>query len=219
VTRGSASECISIAEETGPIVPIGAWVLREACAQLRAWQQEFDGAAELIVNVNLSPRQLLRPELVHDVATTLRETGLAARCLKLEVTEGVLIDNTNQVIGILTDLRALGVQLGLDDFGTGYSALSYLRHFPFQTIKIDRSFISGIGDVANAEIVRAILSMAKGLSMDVTAEGVETAEQLATLEALECELGQGFFFYRPLAGAQAHTVLLASKAARASIAE
>ena len=157
------TEFISIAEDTGLIVPIGGWVLREACAQMRAWQQEFAGCGGLVINVNASPRQLLRKEFVNEVADILAETGLAPECLKLEITESVMIENTEMVIRILTELRALGVQLGLDDFGMGYSALSYLRRFPFQTLKIDRTFISGIHESGNNQIVRAIVSHGRGV--------------------------------------------------------
>jgi EAL domain-containing protein (putative c-di-GMP-specific phosphodiesterase class I) len=189
---------IPIAEETGLIVPIGLWVLREACRQMRAWDSEFPGGAGLIINVNLSARQCLHPTLVSDVARVLSETGLEPQRLKLEITESLVLEGSDQVIGILRALRELGVQLGLDDFGMGYSALSYLQQLPVQTIKIDRSFVSGIQDASNLEIVRAILSLAAGLSMNVTAEGVETADQAARLKDLSCEFAQGYFFDRPL---------------------
>ena len=189
---------IPIAEETGLIVPIGLWVLREACRQMRAWDAECPECANLVINVNLSARQCLHPTLVADVARVLAETGLAPQRLKLEITESLVLEGSDEVIGILKALRALGVQLGLDDFGMGYSALSYLQQLPVQTLKIDRSFISGIENASNAEIVRAILSLASGLSMNVTAEGVETADQAARLKELSCEFAQGYFFDRPL---------------------
>lgn len=189
---------IAIAEETGLIIPIGLWVLREACRQMRAWDSEFQDCANLIVNVNLSARQCLDSNLVEDVARVLAETGLEAHRLKLEITESVVLEGSDEVIEILTALRRLGVQLGLDDFGMGYSALSYLQRLPVQTLKIDRAFVNGIKDTGNLEIVRAILSLASGLSINVTAEGVETAEQAAQLKDLSCEFGQGFYFNRPL---------------------
>jgi diguanylate cyclase (GGDEF)-like protein len=198
---------IPIAEETGLIVPLGLWVLREACRQMRAWDAEFPECADLVVNVNLSARQCLHPTLVADVAATLAETGFDPRRLKLEITETMVLERSNEVIGILKALRALGVQLGLDDFGMGYSALSYLQQLPVQTLKIDRSFVSGIANAGNAEIVRAILSLASGLSMDVTAEGVETAEQAARLQDLSCEFAQGYYFNRPLTPDGARQVL------------
>jgi diguanylate cyclase (GGDEF)-like protein len=198
---------IPIAEETGLIVPIGLWVLREACRQMRAWDAEFPGCADLLLNVNLSARQCLHPELIRDVQRVLTETGLEPGRLKLEITESLVLEDSDELIGILQALRDLGVQLGLDDFGMGYSALSYLQRLPVQTIKIDRSFVKGIQNAGNVEIVRAILSLASGLSMNVTAEGVETADQAALLKELDCEFGQGFFFDRPLCHDRAREVV------------
>jgi diguanylate cyclase (GGDEF)-like protein len=208
-TRGMVlpSEFVSAAEETGMIVPIGNWVLHEACRQMCAWREEFPECDELMINVNLSARQCLQPDLVREVSRVLAETGLPPARLKLEVTESVVLENSQGVAAILNDLRALGVQLGLDDFGMGYSALSYLQRFPFQTLKIDRSFVSSMQEGGNAEIIRAIVSLASGLEMDVTAEGVETAEQVVRLKDLACEFGQGFFFHKPLAREDAHAVL------------
>ena len=202
---------IPIAEETGLIIPIGLWVLREACRQMRAWDSEFPECARLIVNVNLSARQCLHPTLVSDVSRVLAETGLEPERLKLEITESLVLEGSDEVIGILTALRGLGVQLGLDDFGMGYSALSYLQRLPVQTLKIDRAFVSGLQNVGSLEIVRAILSLAAGLSMNVTAEGVETADQLAQLKDMSCEFGQGFFFNRPLTHDRAREVLVEHK--------
>lgn len=207
------ADFIPIAEETGLIVPIGSWVLREACRQMCAWDREFPECADLIVNVNLSARQCLHPTLVDDVAAVLAETGLEPRRLKLEITESLVLEGSDEVIGILTALRGLGVQLGLDDFGMGYSALSYLQRLPVQTLKIDRAFVSGIQTAGNLEIVRAILSLASGLSMNVTAEGIETADQAAQLKDLACEYGQGFFFDRPLTHDAARDVLRRHKRA------
>jgi diguanylate cyclase (GGDEF)-like protein len=201
------SEFIPVAEETGLIVPIGMWVLREACRQMRAWDSEFPECANLIVNVNLSARQCLHPTLVRDVAQVLAETGLEARRLKLEITESLVLDSSDEVIEILKALRELGVQLGLDDFGMGYSALSYLQQLPVQTLKIDRSFVDGIDNPNNLQIVRAIVSLAAGLSMDVTAEGIETVEQAARLKDLSCGFGQGYLFDRPLTHEAARDVL------------
>jgi diguanylate cyclase (GGDEF)-like protein len=198
---------ISIAEETGLIVPIGLWVLREACRQMRTWDSEFPDCADLAINVNLSTRQCLHHDLVTDVARVLAETGLQPERLKLEITESLALQCSDDVIGILHALRDLGVQLGLDDFGMGYSALSYLQRLPVQTLKIDRAFVSGIQSAGNIEIIRAILSLASGLSMNVTAEGVETADQAAMLKDLACEFGQGFFFDRPLTHDRAEELL------------
>jgi diguanylate cyclase (GGDEF)-like protein len=198
---------IPIAEETGLILPLGVWVLREACRQMRAWDREFPECADLAINVNLSARQCLDPALVTHVAEVLAETGLEPRRLKLEITESLILERSAEVIGVLKALRELGVQLGLDDFGMGYSALSYLQQLPVQTLKIDRSFVSGIAENNNVEIVRAILSLASGLAMNVTAEGVETADQVARLKDLSCEFGQGYFFDRPLTADRARDVL------------
>ncbi len=205
------SEFIPVAEETGLIVEIGLWVLREACRQMRAWHEAYPEYASLIINVNLSGRQCLQPTLVRDVAAILEETGLEPARLKLEITEGIVLDNSETVVTVLNNLRALEVQLGLDDFGMGYSALSYLRQYPFQTLKIDRSFVSSMEQNGNAEIVRAIVSMATGLEMDVTAEGVETEEQVTRLKTLQCEFGQGYYFYRPLASDQIEDILRVRK--------
>ena len=147
------------------------------------------------------------PELLRDVARVLAESGLPPERLKLEITESLVLEGTDAVVEILTALRGLGVQLGLDDFGIGYSALSYLQRLPVQTLKIDRLFVSGIEKSANLEIVRAILALASGLAMNVTAEGVETADQLACLKDLACEFGQGFYFDKPLTQERAREVL------------
>jgi diguanylate cyclase (GGDEF)-like protein len=203
----SPADFIPIAEDTGQIVPIGNWVLREACRQLKAWDQEYPDCGALVVNVNLSARQCMHPDLLKDVSTILRETGCAPERVKLEITEGIVLENSDTVSEVLHALRNIGVQLGLDDFGMGYSALSYLQRFPFQTIKIDRTFVSGMKETGNSEIIRAIVSMAAGLDMNVTAEGVETADQVSRLQDLACEFGQGFFFHRPLTAADAGAML------------
>jgi diguanylate cyclase (GGDEF)-like protein len=201
------NEFIPIAEETGLIVPIGNWAMEEACRQMCTWDRDFVVNRSLGINVNLSARQCMQPDVVEHVAGVLERTGLAATRLKLEITEGVVLENSDAVVDILNKLRALGVQLGLDDFGMGYSALSYLQRFPFQTIKIDRSFVNGIHEGGNSEIIRAIVSLAGGLAMDVTAEGVETAEQVANLKELDCRCAQGYFFSKPLTADDAAHVL------------
>jgi diguanylate cyclase (GGDEF)-like protein len=201
------AEFIGVAERTGLIVPIGLWVLREACRQMRAWDAEYSASAGVSISVNLSARQCVEPHLVAQIADILRETGLAPGRLKLEITESAVLADSDVVEQALGDLRGLGVHLGLDDFGTGYSALAYLQRFAFNTIKIDRAFVSRIHEGGNAEIIRAIISMAQGLSMDVTAEGVETAAQLSALKDLSCGAVQGFYFSKPLTATDAAAVL------------
>ncbi|MFQ5857718.1 MAG: EAL domain-containing protein [Anaerolineae bacterium] len=195
----SPGEFISVAEETGLIVPIDRWVLREACRQVRAWQTQFRTDPPLSISVNLSSKQFAQPDLVEQVEQILQETGLDARSLRLEITESVIMGNIESAAAMLSQLRALGVQVQMDDFGTGYSSLSYLHQFPIDAIKIDRSFISRMDvDGDNSEIVQTIVALAHDLGMDVIAEGVETGEQLAHLRALACEYGQGYYFAKPL---------------------
>jgi len=201
------AEFIPMAEDTGLIVPIGTWVLHEACRQLRSWDEEFPAAEDLVVNVNLSARQCTHPDLLQEVRRILDDTGMPPSRLKLEITEGVVLEHSEVVGNVLRELRTLGVHLGLDDFGMGYSALSYLQNFPFQTIKIDRAFVSGMEAGSNTEIIRAIVSLAAGLSMDVTAEGIETADQVSWLQELSCEFGQGYYFDRPLTAEHARAIL------------
>jgi diguanylate cyclase (GGDEF)-like protein/PAS domain S-box-containing protein len=204
-TRGNVSpvEFIPAAEETGLIVPIGEWVLREACRQLREWQEEFPCTPPLTINVNISGIQFSHPGFVDLVKQILLETGLEAGSLRLEITESVFMENAEQANRTLLQLRDLGLHLQIDDFGTGYSSLAYLQQFPISTIKIDRSFISRIGSNGDgssdgAEIVKTIVALARELGMDSIAEGVETEEQLQALKLLNCEYGQGFYLARPV---------------------
>jgi EAL domain-containing protein (putative c-di-GMP-specific phosphodiesterase class I) len=198
---------IPTAEETGLILPIGAFVLREACRQMREWQIRYPNLVEAVVSVNLSPRQFLEPNLPQMVASVLKETELDPRSLALELTETVLIGDTAKVIDTLKQLRALGIGLQLDDFGTGYSSLSYLQRFPFDTVKIDRSFVANIDSGEGEAMVRTILSLAANLGMNVIAEGIETSRQMMILTRLGCHDGQGFCFSRPVAASVAEVML------------
>nr|MBA2453858.1 bifunctional diguanylate cyclase/phosphodiesterase [Chloroflexia bacterium] len=190
---------ISLAEETGLIEPIGQWVLEEACRQGQIWEKQRPGAPPLNLNVNLSVRQFQQPNLVTDIARVLKQTKIAPRQLTLEITESVALADAEAAVATMKELKGLGLQLAIDDFGTGYSALSYLKRFPVDTLKIDRSFIEGLnydhGDVA---IVRAVIAFAKTMNLSVTAEGVETPDQLRHLKALGCDRGQGYYFATPL---------------------
>jgi EAL domain-containing protein (putative c-di-GMP-specific phosphodiesterase class I) len=192
-------EFIAVAEETGLIIPIGRWILHEACRQMRAWQAQFSATPPLAISVNLSSKQFSQPDLIEQVKHILEETGLDASSLKLEITESVVMENAAAATVMLFQLRDLGVKLYIDDFGTGYSSLSHLHHFPFDTLKIDRSFVSRMStEDGDLEIARTIVALAHNLHMEVMAEGVETAEQLTQLKALHCEYGQGYLFSKPM---------------------
>jgi len=204
----SPAQFISMAEETGLIIPIGQWVLREACRQLQTWQVTFGFRASLTIAVNVSVRQFLQPNLVEQVEQILRETDLNPGSLKLEITESLVIENPEEALAMLTRIKALGVQLAIDDFGLGYSSLSRLHSFRVNTLKIDRSFVSRLGiDGENSEIIQAIVMLAHLLGISVTAEGIETPAQLAKLKTLDCEEGQGYLFARPLTSQAAELLL------------
>ena len=192
-------EFIGLAEDTGLIVPLGFWVLKEACTQMRIWQIKYGGLATWKVSVNISSKQLALPNFVAQVKQVLRETELDPHNLKLEITESCLVEDAESTIAILQELKAIGIEFSLDDFGTGYSSLSYLHRFPFDTLKIDRSFVNSINNNADKlGIVRAIVTLANNLGMDTIAEGIETVKQLAQLKALKCQYGQGYFLSKPL---------------------
>jgi len=199
---------IALAEETKLILPMGLWVIRTAADQLRKWQGQFGMNPPLSISVNLSCRQFLQPDLVYQVQRALLDTGLDPRCLNMEITESAIMEQVELASSALSKLKSLGIKLAMDDFGKGYSSLSYLHQFPFDTLKIDRSFIACIGDAGeNTEIVRTIISLAKGLGLDVVAEGVETESQLFQLKDLGCHFGQGYFFSRPLSAEAAGALL------------
>lgn len=192
-------EFIPIAEENNMILPLGRWILHESCRQLRQWQRENAAAENLVVSVNLSGKQFIQPDLVEQVASALIETGLPPRSLKLEITESYLMENSDLAVTTISRLRALGLQLSLDDFGTGYSSLSYLHSLPVSFLKIDRSFVTRMMEnKENSEMVETIIRLAQNLKMKVIAEGIETTEQMAHLQMLNCEYGQGYFFSKPV---------------------
>jgi diguanylate cyclase (GGDEF)-like protein/PAS domain S-box-containing protein len=199
---------IPLAEETGLIIPIGYWVLGEACRQMRAWQIQFPIDPPLTISVNLSTKQFLQPDLIGQINQIMQETGLEASNLKLEITESVLMENIQSATLMLLQLQQMNIQLHLDDFGIGYSSLSYLHRFPSNALKIDRSFITKIGtNGENLEIVQAIVTLAESLNIDVIAEGLETVEQLAQLRAMKCKYAQGYFFSKPLDSKSIETLI------------
>ncbi|MDZ7622231.1 MAG: EAL domain-containing protein [Candidatus Competibacteraceae bacterium] len=201
-------EFIPLAEETLLILPLGRQVLAESCRRLAAWARSYPERMPLTISVNLSSKQLGGANAVKDIRQLLAETGCDPALLELEITESVLIDNSETVRALMNDLRALRIRLSLDDFGTGYSSLSYLHQFPFDTIKIDRAFIQPIDhNSSRLEIVRAIVALARALGKTVVAEGLETLEQVERLTALGCDLGQGYYFSRPLDAAAAEQFL------------
>ena len=192
-------EFISVAEETGLIVPLGWSVLHEACSQTAAWQRRFPGDQHLTVSVNLSAKQFRQPELVNRIREVLDHSSLEPSRLCLEITESMIMEDAESAVDKMRRLRDVGVELHIDDFGTGYSSLSYLHRLPTHTIKIDRSFVRRMTERnGKSEIVGTIVTLARNLGMRVAAEGLETADQLARLRQLECEYGQGFFFSKPL---------------------
>ena len=206
----SPASFIPMAEETGLIVSIGYWVLRSACCQMQAWRVRFGADSPKKISVNLSFKQFSQPDLMQQIAQILDETGLDACCLELEITESVIMENGLEAVATLSQLRSLGIELSIDDFGTGYSSLGRLHSFPISALKIDRSFVSSMVTYSsNLEITETIVTLAHKLGVYVTAEGIETAEQLALLRALKCELGQGQFFSEALNSQAAEALIVA----------
>jgi EAL domain-containing protein (putative c-di-GMP-specific phosphodiesterase class I) len=198
---------IQIAEETGLIVAIGEWVLRTACEMQCAWEQS--SGRPIRIAVNLSPRQFVIGDLLKSVTQIIHQSGCNAACLELEITESLMMHNRDRAEVLMTQLKELGVSVAVDDFGTGYSSLAYLKRFPIDSLKIDRSFIVDIpDDQDNAAITQAIIAMAHNLNLRVIAEGVETLEQFNFLRDHGCDEMQGFYISRPLTGEQASALLL-----------
>jgi EAL domain-containing protein (putative c-di-GMP-specific phosphodiesterase class I) len=194
------SEFISLAEETGLIIPIGEWVLRTACRDVKQWHA-------MRVAVNLSPIQFKHREIVDTVRNVLLETGLAPHRLELEITESVLINDTAAALTILTRLKELGVNIAMDDFGTGYSSMAYLNSFPFDKIKIDRSFIANLAHDKSTAIVKSVITLGQSLNMTTTAEGVENLEQASFLQRERCAQVQGYFFAKPVVSSELSRML------------
>ncbi len=200
------SKFIALAEETGMIIPIGEWVLRQSCLQIRSWQSQGYAVPKLAVNI--SARQFRQKTLVADITRILVETGVEPRCLVLEITESMLVENIEETIKTLHQLSALGLEISIDDFGTGYSSLSYLKRYPINTLKIDLSFVRDIAtDPNDAAIIAAIIAMAHSLKMGVVAEGVETEEQLTFLTRQGCDRFQGYYFSKPLSAVEVENKL------------
>jgi EAL domain-containing protein (putative c-di-GMP-specific phosphodiesterase class I) len=199
--RGMVSpvEFIPVSEETGMIVPITLWMLRESCRQLVNWQRKFPQMRKVFVSVNLSSKHFTTENIFQQVGQILLESEMDPSCLKLEITESAMMENPEEVVNTLVRLKSLGIQLSIDDFGTGYSSLSYLHRFPVDTLKVDRSFVIAMDKGSeNGEIIKTIVSMAQTLRMKVIAEGIETIDHLHKLRILGCNYGQGYLLSRPV---------------------
>ncbi|MGI9035830.1 MAG: putative bifunctional diguanylate cyclase/phosphodiesterase [Pyrinomonadaceae bacterium] len=201
-------EFIPVAEDSGLIIPITEWILRETTDQLAEWQKIAPNYRDLIVSVNISGKHLAQDGLISEVAKALQNSQIKPSCLKLEITESVAMENAERTIVILTKLKELGVRLSIDDFGTGYSSLSYLHRLPFDALKIDRSFVNAVGAGGeNSEILQTIIALAKNLKMQSIAEGIETENQLQILRNLDCDFAQGYLFSKPLPKEEMETQL------------
>ena len=212
-TRGMLlpEEFIPLAEETGLIVPLGWWVLQEACRRTREWGEQYHTAFPLDISVNLSVKQFQEPDLVRKLAGMLREVGLEPSCLQLEITESVVMEDSEYAAGLLRGLKGIGVKLALDDFGTGYSSLSLLHRFPLDELKIEKEFVDGLAqNDQDATIVKAVIDLAHELGMQIVAEGVETIEQLTRLREMGCDQAQGYYFWESLPDEETATLLAGS---------
>jgi EAL domain-containing protein (putative c-di-GMP-specific phosphodiesterase class I) len=202
------SEFIPVAEETDLIVDVGRWVLREACFQMRQWQDLYPSDVPLRLDVNLSARQLHDPDLAHYISEVLAETDLDPRNLELEITENMVMEDAQAALAILGTVKSLGVGLAIDDFGTGYSSLAQLKGLPINTLKIDGLFVAGLGENTRDEVIMAaIIELAHGLGLTAISERVETVEQLQRLHEMNCDMVQGFYFSRPLPTEAMETLL------------
>jgi predicted signal transduction protein with EAL and GGDEF domain len=201
-------EFIPVAEDTGLIVPIGAWVLAESCRQLMEWRKRFPEKPGLFCSVNLSRKQLADPGLLAMIRKVLADTGVPVESVKLEITESALMEDPEAAEPVLAQIHDMGLRLQMDDFGTGYSSLGCLHRFPLDGLKIDRSFVNNTSERRDyAAVIQAIITLARNLGIEVVAEGLETPEQVALLQALDCEFGQGYYFSRPLPADAAEALL------------
>ena len=210
------AEFIPLAEETGLIIPIGGWVMEQACRQTRAWIDQFPDHPDLSISVNLSAKHFQQPDLLAQILDVLQRSGLPPRNLRLEITESVLMDEPESHVTVIRELRKVGIQVQIDDFGTGYSSLSYLQRFSVDTLKIDRSFLGESGEADGWDIVETIITLAEDMGVNVIAEGVETEEQTARLLALRCQHAQGFLFREPVDAEAATSILAAQRKRRRS---
>jgi EAL domain-containing protein (putative c-di-GMP-specific phosphodiesterase class I) len=193
------AEFITLAEESGDILELGKWVLREACRQAQDWRANQTEALDWTISVNVSVRQIQHAGFVDEVAAAIRDSGVDPHCLILEITESVMMQDIPSMMDRLRALKALGVRLAIDDFGTGYSSLSYLREFPFDLLKIHKAFIDDLGVLSDRkDLTRAIIELGKTLDLELIAEGIERGDQVSKLTSLDCDLGQGFYFAEPL---------------------
>jgi diguanylate cyclase (GGDEF)-like protein/PAS domain S-box-containing protein len=202
------SEFIAVAEETGLIVPIGTWILEEAARQIRRWKDSGEVSSDIFISVNLSAKQFMKTDFATEVRRIINTMEINPACIKLEITESMVMNKVESTITMLKQLQEIGVETSIDDFGTGYSSLSYLPRFPIATLKVDRSFVNSLTENnENLEIVRTIVMLAHNLRMKVVAEGVESTEQINALRRMKCEFAQGFFFSRPLSALEATTLV------------